>query len=166
MPISIQISRYPLATLAVLLCGCHGSAPVSSMPSVCSDLAAAEAAFVSHLFSHNRSTVGHRAAAVFVEMPGGADPAGGFLARITDVPARLAPASEAAIDDTGRVRDPVTGAPALLVRIIEARLSGQARAEIRGGYQEAPLSASRAAYELRCEEGSWRVIGHGPMKIS
>jgi hypothetical protein len=99
-------------------------------------------------------------------MPGGADPAGGFLARVTDVPARLAPASEAAMDDTGRVRDPVTGDPALLIRIIEARLSGPARAEIRGGYQEAPLSASQATYELRCETGSWQVIGHGPKKIS
>jgi len=166
MPISIKISRYPLAMLTLLFWGCHGGAPVSSTPSGCSDLAAAEAVFVSHLFSHNQSTVAHRAAAVFVEMPGGNDPTAGFLARVTDVPARLAPASEAVIDDAGRVRDPVTGDPALLIRIIEARLSGQGQAEIRGGYEEAPLSASQANYELRCGEGAWQVIGHGPMKIS
>lgn len=152
--------------LMVLMGGCHGGAPIVSTPAVCSDRAAAEAAFVSHLFSHNGSAVGDRAAAVFVEMPGGADPAVGFLGRITDVPARLAPASEAVVGESGRVRDPVTGDPALLIRIMDSRLSGQDRAEIRGGYEEATLSASQAVYQLRCEAGSWQVIGHGPLKIS
>lgn len=158
--------RRILVTPALLLAACHGGAPLSSPPSACADLDAAQAAFVSHMFAENHSSIGNRAAALFVQMPGGGDPSPEFLDRVTDVPVRLGPASEATIDDAGRIMDPLTGDPALLVRIISARLSGPDQAEISGGYEEAPLSASQARYELRCESGAWQVAGHGPLKIS
>jgi hypothetical protein len=158
--------RRILVIPALLLAACHGGGPLSSSPSSCADLGAAEAAFVSHMFAENHASIGDRAAALFVELPGGEDPSPEFLERIVDVPVRLGPAGEATVDDAGRIRDPLTGDPALLVRIIAARLTGPDQAEIRGGYEEAPLSASQARYELRCESGAWRVAGHGPLKIS
>ena len=135
-------------------------------PTVCSDQMAAEAAFVSYLFSHNHSTVGADAAVVFVEFPGGLDPAPEFFDRIEDIPTPTAPASKAETDEAGTLRDPATGGRALMIRITSSRLLGPGQAEIRGGYYEAALSASHATYQMRCADGLWKVTATGPLKIS
>ena len=153
-----------LTGIALSLTACHGAQ--TSRPAVCSDPGAAQAAFVSHVFADNASSIGREAAAVFVALPDGdkADPA--FLARIRDVSPRLAPAAEAQVDASGVIRDPQTGGRALLIRIRRFRMTGPASAEIQGGYEEASLSASDAVYELRCERDVWRIARRGPLKIS
>lgn len=153
-----------LTGIALSLTACHGAQTLRS--EVCSDPAAAQAAFVSHVFADNASGIGRDAARVFIELPGGADPGPGFLARIRDVPVALAPASQAQVDEAAILRDPVSGGRALLIRIRQFSMTGPASAEIQGGYEEASLSASDAIYELRCERDVWTVTRRGPLKIS
>jgi len=153
-----------LTGIALSLTACHGAQ--TARPAICSDPAAAQAAFVSHIFADNASAIGQGAAAVFVALPDGdeADPV--FLAKIRDISPRLAPATQAQVDAAGVIRDPKTGGRALLIRIRRFSMTGPASAEIQGGYEEASLSASDAVYELRCERDVWTITRRGPLKIS
>lgn len=153
-----------LTGIVLSLTACHGAK--TTQPAVCNDPAAAQAAFVSHVFADNASSIGRDAAAVFVALPEGdeADPV--FLDKIRDISPRLAPAAQAQVDAAGVIRDPQTGGRALLIRIRRFSMTGPASAEIQGGYEEASLSASDAVYELRCEHDVWRITRRGPLKIS
>jgi hypothetical protein len=132
----------------------------------CEDLEAAQAAFLEYLWTNNHSAVGTQARAVFVALPDDDAPDRDFLARLDAIPVPVGPASQALIDDTGTVRDGATGGRALLFRITATRRTGPAAVEIRGGYEEASLSASRATYELTCRDSGWQVTAVGPMMIS
>jgi len=138
----------------------------SATQAVCSDRMAAEVEYVSYLFSHNHSSIGADAAVVFVEFPGGLDPAPEFFDRIENIPTPTAPASKAQTDEAGTLRDPASGERALMIRITSSRLLGPGQAEIQGGYYEAALSASDATYQMRCTDGVWKVTATGPLKIS
>ncbi|MGB5591825.1 MAG: hypothetical protein WBN31_12825 [Gammaproteobacteria bacterium] len=132
----------------------------------CSDLAAAEAVYVHYLFANNHSAIGADAAVVYIEFPGGADPAPGFFARISDFPVPTAPASHAITDEAGTLIEPASGRRALMLQIRSARLLGPGRAEIDGGYLEASQSGSQASYQMRCTNDGWTVVSTGPLKIS
>ncbi len=178
----IGVGRWSsLMVSIVLVAACRGAAnePATAMAekpasdisapatqAECSDRMAAEAEYVSYLFSHNHSTVGADAAVVFVEFPGGLDPAPEFFDRIEHIPAPTAPASKAQTDEAGTLRDPASGQRALMIRITSSRLLGPGQAEMQGGYYEAALSASHATYQMRCTDGVWKVTATGPLKIS
>lgn len=153
------------ATMLVCLSGCRtGGSPGIAV--VCQDLRAAEIAFLEHLYADNHSAAGTGISSVFVALPDGRKADREFLDRLDAIPVPVGPVSGSRVDGHGWVRSRASGEPALVLRITESRLTGPGRAEIRGGYEEASLSASRATYALTCESNLWQVTQVGPMMIS
>ncbi len=87
-----------------------------------------------------------------------ADPSTAFLGRFTNLKQTVRAASECEASAHDVVRDRQTGKPALMFWTKEIRWTGDLTAEIAGGYDEGPMSASVNTYYLSKQGGIWRVV--------
>lgn len=112
-----------------------------------------------YLIANNRSEQGVKVHAYYLAVEGGADPTGEFLARFSRgaTPVKKLSDCNATAQKPLGVVDKQTGLPGLVLRVDTIKRSGDAAAEVTGGYFEGGDTGPAGVYQLEFKNGRWAV---------
>jgi hypothetical protein len=151
---------FAAAALSVVSC-----ASAQDDASDCGGIAAlTEAAFL-YQFANNQSSLQKTAAVYFISIEDNRDPSAQLLTRFTGHRPPVKPLSAAKRTDDGII-DPESGRRSLVFRVGEIRFAAPTEAQLRGGYEEGRLSASRITLRASCGGGRWSLVPSGPTVLS